>query len=111
MNNEEVTMIHVGKTRRGFTICNFSDYYDVPCSLQKSSIATTDCIWLGVDDPDPKIMASQERSFGVSTNKETGWVPYPIPSEVVMDTRMHLSREQVAELLPILQKFVDTGEI
>jgi hypothetical protein len=25
--------------------------------------------------------------------------------------RMHLSREQVAELLPYLQKFVDTGEI
>jgi hypothetical protein len=29
----------------------------------------------------------------------------------MVDSRMHLSREQVAELLPILQKFVDTGEL
>ncbi|MBY6918144.1 hypothetical protein FDB50_15550 [Clostridium botulinum] len=26
-------------------------------------------------------------------------------------SRMHLSREQVKEILPILQKYVDTGEI
>lgn len=104
-------MMHMSKTGRGFTICNFSDYYSKPCSVQKSSIATTDCIWLGVDDPDPKIMASQANNLGVVTDQETGWVPYPIPSEVLIQTRMHLSREQVANLLPILQKFVDTGEI
>jgi len=40
-----------------------------------------------------------------------GWVPYPIPSEVSLHTRMHLNREQVAALLPTLQRFVETGEI
>ena len=34
-----------------------------------------------------------------------------VPDEVLMTTRMHLNRKQVAKLLPVLQKFVDTGEI
>lgn len=65
------------KTNRGFDYLNFTDLYEKRCSLQRSSLATEDSIWLGVD--------------------ATG--------------RMGLSREQVAELLPYLQKFVDTGEI
>jgi hypothetical protein len=30
---------------------------------------------------------------------------------LAVDSRMHLNRKQVAELLPILQKFVETGEL
>jgi len=41
----------------------------------------------------------------------TGWVDYAIPEDVFLTTRMHLTREQVKMLIPILQKFVDTGEI
>jgi hypothetical protein len=37
------------KTERGFVIYNFTDRYGFPCSLQRSSIATEDCIWLGVN--------------------------------------------------------------
>jgi hypothetical protein len=40
-----------------------------------------------------------------------GWMPYEIPKEVSLCTRMHLTQEQVKDLLPILQKFVETGEI
>jgi hypothetical protein len=38
-------------------------------------------------------------------------MPYPIPKEVLLSTRMHLNREQVKEIIPILQKFVDTGDL
>ena len=98
-------------TCRGFAIITFKDRYDNACSLQKSSRATEDCIWLGVDDAAPKVMASEAARFGIGTKETTGWVPYPIPGGVSLSTRMHLSREQVADLLPHLQKFVDTGEL
>jgi len=92
-------------TPRGFALRKFSDLYGASCSIQKSSLATDDAIWLGVDDADPQILASKVREGA------TGWVKYPIPEDVLLTTRMHLNREQVAELLPVLQKFVDTGEI
>lgn len=38
-------------------------------------------------------------------------MPYPIPEAVSLHTRMHLSRDQVRDLLPALQHFVDTGEL
>lgn len=61
---------------RGFLKGKFKDRYGVECSIQKSSLATEDCIWLGT----------------------------------VVD-RMHLTQEMVAELLPLLQHFVETGEL
>jgi hypothetical protein len=99
------------KTNRGFVIVEFDDYNGTKCSIQKSSLATDDSIWLGVNDAEPKILASQAKSYGVETQATTGWVPYPIPLGVFMTTRMHLERKQVARLLPILQKFADTGEL
>ena len=61
---------------RGFLKGKFNDRYGVECSIQKSSLETEDCIWLGT----------------------------------VVD-RMHLTQEMVAELLPLLQHFVETGEL
>ena len=89
-----------GETNRGFAIANGVDLYGAGYSLQKSSLATQDAIWLGIDDPTPKILIPG-----------TGWVEYPIHEEVSINTRMHLSVEQVADLIPRLQKFVDTGEL
>jgi hypothetical protein len=99
--------IEMKKTQRFFDYGEFTDYYGVKCSIQKSSLATDDAIWLGVNDPEPKILASKVMEGG----RGTGWVKYPIHEDVFINTRMHLSREQVAELIPILQKFVDTGDI
>lgn len=48
----------ISKTHRGFGYIEFKDYYDQECSMQDSSLANTDCIWLGINDADPKIMAS-----------------------------------------------------
>ncbi len=98
-------------TLRGFDLVTFEDRYGVKCSLQKSSLAEEDAIWLGCDDSDPKIMASRAMEYGIHTHQTTGWVPFPLPDDVVINTRMHLTCEQVAELLPYLHHFVETGEI
>lgn len=84
---------------RGFKVLEFKDWYDRSCSIQNSSSAEKECIWLGISQANPKIMTS------------TGWVDYPIHDDVFIPTRMHLTREQVKDLIPILQKFVDEGEI
>lgn len=103
--------ITTGTTGRGFALATFTDRYGAECSIQKSSLATEDAIWFGINDAEPKIMASHAAAFGVHTDETTGWVPYPIPKEVSLSTRMHLTREQVEALLPTLQRFVETGEI
>ena len=68
-------------------------------------MATQDAIWFGIDDPEPQILASKIIEGG------TGWAKYPLPEDVHISARMHLSREQVKTLLPILQKFVETGDL
>lgn len=88
---------------RGFLIGEFKDQYGLKCTLQKSSLATADCIWLGVHEVDAKIFNGI--GFG------GGWQPFPIPSNVQLSTRMHLTRKMVADLLPALQHFVETGDL
>jgi hypothetical protein len=56
-------------------------------------------------------MARDAASVGVKTTETTGWVPYPLPDCVQISTRMHLTRAQVKKLLPVLQQFVETGDI
>jgi hypothetical protein len=99
------------KTERGFLNGHFIDRYGAKCSIQKSSLATEDAIWLGLDDADPQIMVSDAIRLGIETTESNGWCKYPIPKEVLLSTRMHLTQEMVAELLPILQKFVKTGDL
>lgn len=101
----------VSKTPRGFDLIEFLDRYGAKCSLQKSSLAEDDAIWFGIDDPEPKIMASDARKLGIETEETRGWIPYELPEELSLTTRMHLTRAQVLMLLPHLHAFVDTGEI
>lgn len=79
--------------------------YGAKCSLQKSSLENTDAVWLGIDDAEPKILASETEQGG------TGWVPYYIPENVSLTTRMHLSRKQAFSLLKHIVKFILTGNI
>ncbi len=74
------------KTERGFSYIEFVDRYEQVCSLQISSLATERAIWIGIDNANPKILARDANS-------------------------MQLTQEQVKELLPHLQAFVETGEI
>lgn len=68
---------------RGFRVIVFKDLYESDCSLQKSSIATADCIWLGVN----------RNNQGVNSE------------------RMHLNRKQAKLLAKYLNHFADTGEL
>lgn len=87
-------------TPRGFARIDFTDQYGVACSLQKSSLATEDAIWFGCNDADPRQLIPGQ-----------GWLPVPMPAEYNANTRMHLTREQVGELIGYLQRFVETGDI
>lgn len=73
------------KTERGFTYGEFIDRYGHKCSVQKSSLAFEDCIWLGLDE---------------GTH-----------ADGTCCARMHLTKKMVKDLLPKLQKFVETGEL
>jgi len=87
-------------TSRGFTYSKFWDGNGIECSLQKSSAAEQDYIWLGCIDADPKQLI-----------KGQGWTKISMPDEYLANTRMHLTRKNVLHLLPSLIKFVVTGEI
>jgi hypothetical protein len=104
--------MNLKKSNRGFSYSEFQDRYGAKCSIQKSSLATEDCIWFGIDKCEPKIMASDAIKLGISNHGQVnGWVPYEIPEQVLLSTRMHLTQDMVKELLPHLQKFAETGEL
>ena len=73
------------ETDRGFPLGKFKDLYGAECSVQESSLASKHAIWLGVDE------AEYYKGDG--------------------KPRMHLTQDQVKELIPVLQRFVDTGYV
>ena len=90
------------KTERGFSINEFTDSYGESCSIQKSSAAMEDLIWLGIDNP--KLTIFEDENMGK-------YLITDMPKTFSVSTRMHLNQEQVKYLLPMLQKFVETGEL
>lgn len=74
-------------TPRGFLRADFSDANSDACSIQESSIATADLIWLG-------------------QNRGTH---DPVTGSCM--ARMHLTREHAAALIPLLRRFVKTGRL
>jgi len=107
--------IEITKTQRGFKRGEFTDAYDEKCSIQESSAGNEACIWLGVNDANPLIMSKDAIRLGLREQTfdegDNGFVPYEIPKEVLLTTRMHLTRSQVKKLLPLLHHFVKTGEL
>lgn len=90
------------RTHRGFRFYEFKDRNDHKCSLQKSSIATEHCIWIGLDSADPKKLVQNK-----------GWVDASdeIPGGVELNTRMHLTQDQARVLAKELEYFAETGEL
>lgn len=76
-------MIELRPSPKGLIIGEFTDRNGRECIIQESSNPSENCLWLGVD---------------LGLNGE------PIPGG-----RMHLSRELVLDLLPILRYFARTG--
>ncbi len=92
-------------TQRGFSRGEFKDKDGVECSIQISSIAGEDCIWLGANDIGISIgypwrEVSEEEIIAKFGGKA-----------LVGNNRMHLNRKQIKKLLPLLIKFVETGEL
>jgi hypothetical protein len=92
-------MVDIRHNERGFSIAEFDDAHGNKCSLQKSSAAMYDAVWLGIKIPEINIMI------------DGGWKALAIPEDAVISSRMHLTQKQVRNLLPALQAFADTGEL
>lgn len=104
----------VTRTKRGFEAITFKDYYGASCSLQASSLALyqkpgVSAVWLGVDDPQPKCLHGDAAALGVKTDATCGWVDCPISDKILLTTRMHLDRKQVAALITALQNWLKKG--
>lgn len=104
--------IKYDQTKRGFKVFDFKDMYGSECSLQDSSLATESAIWFGTDDPWPKVFYP----IGIKHPDHGGWEDYKkeLPEgadNILCSGRMHLTLDQVKELLPLLQYFVEHGEL
>lgn len=97
-------------TVRGLGRIEFTDEHggvETPCSVQESSSAEQDAIWLGIDAP--KIMVFRANN--------TGWHEYAVPvspdpgSYVLINGRMHLDRKKVKDLVRLLNRWLKTGSL
>lgn len=101
-------------THRGFPQVEFKDYYEKDCHLQASSLALYEqpgisAVWLGISNTEAQVMAKDAERLGVKTDKTVGWVPYPIPREVLVTNCMHLDRKQVKALRKALGQWLKNG--
>lgn len=78
-----------GHTERRFVRYDFTDLYGEKCSLQKSSLAEVDAVWFGCND-------------GGKRHHVTG---------DQLGARMHLTQEMVRQLLPLLRRFAERGDL
>jgi len=94
-------------TARGFGIYTFTDNNGNESSIQESSSAIEAKIWVGCSDIGLKEF--------VAGRQPSAWEDITLDDTMdhhwVANNRMHLTQKQVEEMLPILQKFVETGEI
>lgn len=101
-----VALDRSSQTARGFTFYERLDHYGERYSIQDSSLAVEECIWLGVEPVKIKIK---------------GWHPeYPERARDLTEEegknliafgRMHLTRAMAAELIALLEHFVETGSL
>lgn len=106
-------------TPRGFTHLRFVDLNESECWVQESSRCLdgheddpgSSALWVGVQDARPLILASKAAEHGVDTRETCGWVPYPVPDDVLLTTRMHLTREQARDLADVLRQWAATGHL
>ena len=89
-------------TERGFSVIDFTDGNDVPCTLQESSAwrESGPMLWLGCNKPNPRVLVHGK-----------GWQPIGLPEGTLCDTRMHLGRKQVEALVTTLQKWLKEGRL
>lgn len=99
------------KTHLGYSLLEFADDNENKCTMQKSSSALEEKIWLGIDDPKPQILHGDAALLGVETDAKSGWIDYPISPRVNITTRMHLTQRQALSLAKKLMDFAVNGDI
>ena len=104
------------ETNRGFMFIQFHDTYGELCSVQESSAIHEEegnaYIWVGVHDPKPIIMASDAMNLGIDiSNYKNGWIPYEIPSEALISSRMHLDKDAARRLGRMLLAWSKDGRV
>jgi hypothetical protein len=75
-------------TSRGFGRIEFSDIYGAECSIQESSLATKNALWLGCD----------HETIHETTGEKCG-------------ARMHVDLALAKRIVATLQKWIDTGRL
>ena len=87
------------KTNRGFEWQDFYDDYGLECSIQESSSAIPH-IWLGVNHAPVKVMRKDLSGISISMPSpecnERGWCTINLPVDALVESRMHLNREQAS---------------
>lgn len=93
------------QTERGFAIKQFKDSNGIDCTIQKSSSAMEDKIWLGAKEIGLLKMDKQGGGWKEIDTTSTDTHLY------LANTRMHLNRKQAKKLIKELQYFVDNGDL
>ena len=102
-------MITNTTTQRGFSLGSFEDTLGNPCSIQRSSLATKNCIWLGRDGNVASVVSDADGNpveLEFNMNIRESCVPGEGPSHHSIDTRMHLSRPMVGVLVSLMEVFL-----
>lgn len=106
------------KTARGFEVKHFKDTYGMDCSIQESSSAEEEKIWLGVHSAPVRVMWKDVPKFlesvkGIKKDfpetNEWGWCTVNLPDEALVESRMHLNKEQAKWLVKELKYFIKYG--
>lgn len=78
----------VTKISRGFQLIEFKDLCGEACSIQQSSLADKDALWIG----------AEHETIHAVTGEKCG-------------ARMHVDRRLAKQLITILQKWIKTGNL
>lgn len=99
--------IELKEIDRGFLSGSFYDDYGALCSIEESTVADKRSLWVGVNDA----YLSYGSSYTGKADINPNYIPMKTPKGAPTTTRMHLTGEMVAALIPLLQHFVETGSL
>lgn len=88
--------LRVGRNGRGFARATMTDHNGETVVIQESSLADEPAIWLGVEG---------------SAHVGPPWQRMTLPDGALIIDRAHLTVGMVRTLLPLLERFVATGQL
>ena len=88
----------------------FNDRYGKPFAIHESTLATEACVWIGMPNTQPIVMAIHAEKVGVQTDEKVGWVDYLVPEDVLIPTMGHLTVDQAKLVVAALQEFIEEND-